>query len=328
MLVQLMGGELGVESEKGAGSRFWFTALFREGERKAPVVPPTASLSGTAIAVVDDNRTNRTILERYLASWGMRDKAFESGRQALEELREAARGDDPFEVAIVDMMMPGMDGAAVAAEIRSDPALKDMVVILLTSAGHSEHPVPGIDVELVKPVRPSLLFDVLHSLLAARPDHGNRKLPEEATPTEQASHRWARLLVVEDNIANLKVAVRMVEKLGYRADVAANGMEAVRVLSEVRYDAVLMDCHMPDMDGFDATREIRKNEPAGRHTPVIAMTASALSGDRERCLAAGMDDYIAKPIKMHVVAAVLERWLGPNDKLAGEPAKSSATPAP
>ena len=149
MLVQLMGGELGVESEKGAGSRFWFTALFREGERQAPVVPPTASLSGTTIAVVDDNRTNRTILERYLGSWGMRDKAFESGRQAMEELRAAARGDDPFEVAIVDMMMPGMDGAAVAAEIRADPALKDMALILLKSAVHSEHLAPGLEVALV-----------------------------------------------------------------------------------------------------------------------------------------------------------------------------------
>jgi signal transduction histidine kinase/CheY-like chemotaxis protein len=319
MLAQLMGGEIGVESEKGAGSRFWFTALFREGERKTPTVPPTASLSGTAVAVVDDNRTNRTILERYLASWGMRDRTFESGRQALEKLREAARGDDPFEVAIVDMMMPGMDGAAVAAEIRADPSLKDMVVILLTSAGHSEHPVPGIDVELVKPVRPSLLFDVLHSLLASKPEHSNRRVVDESTPTNQASHRWARLLVVEDNVANLKVAVRMVEKLGYRADVAANGAEAVQVLNDVHYDAVLMDCHMPEMDGFDATREIRRNEPKGRHTPVIAMTAGALSGDRERCLAAGMDDYITKPIKMHVVAAVLERWLAA-DKA---PAKAS-----
>jgi len=327
MLAQLMGGEIGVDSEKGAGSRFWFTALFREGERKAPAPPPSASLSGTAVAVIDDNRTNRTILERYLGSWGMRDHAFESGRQALEKLREAARGDDPYEVAIVDMMMPGMDGAAVAKEIRADPTLKDMVVILLTSAGHSEHPVPGIDVELVKPVRPSLLFDVLHSLLASKPEHANRKVMDEsAIPPNQAAHRWARLLVVEDNVANLKVAVRMVEKLGYRADVAANGIEAVRVLSELHYDAVLMDCHMPEMDGFDATREIRKNEPAGRHTPVIAMTASALSGDRERCLAAGMDDYISKPIKMHVVAAVLERWLGRGTVLSSPFAGEVAEP--
>jgi signal transduction histidine kinase/DNA-binding response OmpR family regulator len=322
MLAQLMGGEIGVESEKGAGSRFWFTALFREGAHRAPSVPPTASLSGTVVAVVDDNRTNRTILERYLGSWGMRDRAFESGRVALEELREAARTDDPFEVAIVDMMMPGMDGAAVAAEIRADPALKDMVVILLTSAGHSEHPVPGIDVELVKPVRPSLLFDVMHSLLAAKPEHANRQVVEETPdPSTKASHRWARVLVVEDNIANLKVAVRMVEKLGYRADVAANGIEAVRVMGEVKYDAVLMDCHMPEMDGFEATRAIRRIETEGRHTPVIAMTASALSGDRERCLAAGMDDYVSKPIKLHLVAAVLERWL--SAPIAGEVAGPS-----
>jgi signal transduction histidine kinase/DNA-binding response OmpR family regulator len=311
MLAQLMGGEIGVESEKGAGSRFWFTALFREGDRKSPSPPPTASLSGTTVAVIDDNRTNRTILERYLSSWGMRDRAFESGRKAMIEMRRSAL-DDPFEVAIVDMMMPGMDGAAVAAEIRADPALKDMVVILLTSAGHSEHPVPGIDVELVKPVRPSLLFDVLHSLLATKPDHANRQVVDDAvTASDKAAHRWARVLVVEDNAANLKVAVRMVEKLGYRADVAANGIEAVRVLGEVRYDAVLMDCHMPEMDGFEATRAIRRSESGGRHTPVIAMTASALSGDRERCLAAGMDDYVSKPIKLHVIAAVLERWLAP-----------------
>jgi CheY-like chemotaxis protein len=324
MLTQLMGGELGVASEKGAGSRFWFTALFRESDRKAPSPTPTASLSGTAIAVVDDNRTNRTILERYLGSWGMRDKAFESGRTAMEELRQAARSNDPFEVAIIDMMMPEMDGAAVAAEIRADPALKDMVVILLTSAGRSDHPVPGIDVELVKPVRPSLLFDVLHSLLAAKPEHANRQVADEVpSSSEQASHRWARVLVVEDNIANLKVAVRMVEKLGYRADVAANGVEAVKILGDVRYDAVLMDCHMPEMDGFEATRAIRRGEPEGRHTPVIAMTASALSGDRERCLAAGMDDYISKPIKLHVVAAVLERWLAPLHSKDRAPARAS-----
>jgi CheY-like chemotaxis protein len=136
-------------------------------------------------------------------------------------------------------------------------------------------------------------------------------LDDAPAPTDDAAHRSARVLVVEDNIANLKVAVRMVEKLGYRADVAANGNEALRVLGEVRYDAVLMDCHMPEMDGFEATRAIRQGEPEGRHTPVIAMTANALSGDRERCLAAGMDDYITKPIKLHVIAAVLERWLTP-----------------
>jgi len=309
MLTQLMGGEIGVESEKGSGSRFWFTARFREaeGKRRAPQSP--VSLAGTFVAVVDDNRTNRAILERYLKSWGMRERSFESGREALEGMQVAARGDDSFDVAIVDMMMPGMDGRSVANEIRSDERLKDLVVILLTSAGQSETPVPGVDAELVKPVRPSQLFDVLHTLLAGRSERTDKPSgPVDVGPPEQ-SRQWSRVLVVEDNAANLKVTVRMVERLGYRADVAANGAEAVSILKTVQYDAVLMDCQMPEMDGYEATRLIRAAEAPGRHTPIIAMTAAALAGDRERCLAAGMDDYISKPVKLHVVAALLERWI-------------------
>jgi signal transduction histidine kinase/DNA-binding response OmpR family regulator len=322
MLAQLMGGAVGVESEKGAGSRFWFTALFREGGRRLTSSNASATLSGTAVAVIDDNRTNRTILERYLRSWGMRDRSFESGPLALRELRALADTEDRFEVAIVDMMMPGMDGATVTAEIRADPALRAMTVILLSSAGRSDKPVPGVDLELVKPVRPSHLFDALHSLLAARPERSARRrwIDDEPIRTDGAQ-RSARILVVEDNAANVKVAVRMVERLGYRADVAGNGVEAVRVLGQVHYDAVLMDCQMPEMDGYEASRAIRRNETDGRRTPIIAMTASALSGDRERCLAAGMDDYISKPVKLHVVAAVLERWLkeeSPSPSTRGE----------
>ena len=306
MLTQLMGGEIGVESEKGAGSRFWFTSMFRESDRKGAAAAPP-DLTGTAVAIVDDNKTNRTILERYLDSWGIRQASYEGGDGALAGMREAAANDSPFDVAIVDMMMPMMDGGEVAAEIRADPALRDTIVVLLTSAGHSEHPVPGVDVELVKPVRPSQLFDVLNTLLAARPDATRRSAAEEI-PAARAS-TGARVLVVEDNAANLKVAVRMIERLGYRADMAGNGVEAVKALGHLHYDAVLMDCQMPEMDGYEATRRIRRVESG--HTPIIAMTASAMAGDRERCLAAGMDDYISKPIKMHVVAAVLERWLGP-----------------
>jgi len=310
MLAQLMGGAVGVESEKRAGSRFWFTALFREGAQKLHVSTASVSLSGTVVAVIDDNRTNRTLLERYLRSWGMRDRSFESGPQALRALRAAAETDDQFEVAIVDMMMPGMDGAAVAAEIRADPALRGMVVIILTSAGRSDKPVRGVDLELVKPVRPSHLFDSLHTLLAARPTRVIKRRVVGVEPSTTAgAQRLARILVVEDNAANLKVAVRMVERLGYRADVAGNGIEAVRVLGQLHYDAVLMDCQMPEMDGYEAARAIRRNEQEGSRTPIIAMTASALTGDRERCLAAGMDDYISKPVKLHIVAAVLERWL-------------------
>jgi len=298
-----------VESEKGAGSRFWFTALFREAEGKQRAPQQTLSLAGTFVAVVDDNRTNRTILERYLSSWGMRERSFENGSQALEEMQTAARGDDAFDVAIVDMMMPGMDGRAVADQIRADERLRELVVILLTSAGHSEVPVPGVDAELVKPVRPSQLFDVLHTLLAERSVRATPPPPEVAIAPRDPSRQARRVLVVEDNAANLKVTVRMVERLGYRTDVANNGTEAVSMVGLGHYDAVLMDCQMPEMDGYEATREIRKAEPSEQRVPIIAMTAAALSGDRERCLAAGMDDYISKPVKLHIVAAVLERWL-------------------
>jgi signal transduction histidine kinase/CheY-like chemotaxis protein len=309
MLTQLMGGEIGVESEKGAGSRFWFTALFRGaiGVTRAPQ-QAVVSLAGTFVAVVDDNRTNRTILERYLSSWGLRERSFESGREALQEMQVAARGDDAFDVAIVDLMMPGMDGRAVAGEIRADERLKELVVILLTSAGQSEVPVPGVDAELVKPVRPSQLFDVLHTLLAERSVRTERPAGTELGPPDP-SRQWSRVLIVEDNAANLKVTVRMIERLGYRAEVASNGAEAVSMLDRMQYDAVLMDCQMPEIDGYEATRLIREQERPGKHVPIIAMTAAALSGDRERCLAAGMDDYISKPVKLHVVAAVLERWL-------------------
>ena len=309
MLTQLMGGEVGVESEKGAGSRFWFTAMFRESTATAIAEASPANLVGTAVAIIDDNRTNRTILERYLDSWGMRQKSYAGGPAALRDIRSAAGGDAKFEIALIDMMMPVMDGRDVAAEIRRDPKLRDMIIVLLTSAGHSERPIPGVDVELVKPVRPSQLFDVLQTLLAARPEE-NRRAPGDdfAVPSPRAGS-GARVLVVEDNAANLKVAIRMVERLGYRADTAGNGVEAVRALAGIDYDVVLMDCQMPEMDGYEATRQIRRHER--HHIPIIAMTASAMAGDRERCLAAGMDDYISKPIKLHIVAAVLQRWLGP-----------------
>jgi CheY-like chemotaxis protein len=239
----------------------------------------------------------------------MRERSFESGRQALEEMQNAARGDDAFDVAIVDMMMPGMDGRAVADQIRADERLRKLVVILLTSAGHSEVPVPGVDAELLKPVRPSQLFDVLHTLLTERSVRAEPPPPEPEVAPPDPSRKGSRVLVVEDNAANVKVTVRMVERLGYVADVANNGADAVSMVGLGRYSAVLMDCQMPEMDGYEATRQIRKAELAGLRVPIIAMTAAALPGDRERCLAAGMDDYISKPVKLHVVAAVLERWL-------------------
>jgi signal transduction histidine kinase/CheY-like chemotaxis protein len=309
MLTQLMGGEIGVQSEKGGGSRFWFTALFRDADGTGGETRKSVDLAGTFVAVVDDNRTNRTILERYLSSWGMRERSFESGPAALREMRDLARGEDGFDVAIVDMMMPGMDGAGVTREIRADRTLRDIVVILLTSAGRSEVPVQGIDAELIKPVRASQLFDVLHTKLAERSARAEKALADLERGVPEAERQQARVLVVEDNAANLKLTVRLVERLGYLTDVAANGADAISMIERMDYDAVLMDCQMPEMDGYEATKLIRKSETAARHLPIVAMTADALSGDREKCLAAGMDDYISKPVKLHVVAAVLGRWL-------------------
>jgi len=304
MLAQLMGGEIGVSSEKGKGSRFWFTALFREAASKPRAARPSARLTGTKVAVIDDNQTNRTILERYLASWGMNARGFATGHEALREMRRAASGEERFEVAIVDLMMPDMDGAAVAASMRDDEGLRELPLIMLTSAGHSETAIGGVDVEIVKPVRPSQLFDVLQTVLAAR-GSGVDAEPHVFAPRG----RGARVLVVDDNAANQKVALRMIERLGYRGDVAATGAEAVSMLAKGHYDAVLMDCQMPEMDGYEASRQIRHDERGGRRVPIIAMTADVIAGEREKCLAAGMDDHISKPVKLHVVAAVLERWL-------------------
>ncbi|MGI8910065.1 MAG: response regulator [Rubrobacteraceae bacterium] len=325
-LVELMDGEIGVESAPGAGSTFWFRApLARqpEGGRIAPM--PRMNLRGLRVLVVDDNETNRKIVHHQVISWGMRNGMAGDGPGALRKLREAAERGDPYDLTILDMQMPGMDGMELAQRIKADPALAHTRLVMMSSLGRrdaaGEARRNGISAYLTKPVRQSRLYDAIATAMGA---------PEEATPEkeerlvaldslEEATTPRIRVLVAEDNAVNQKVAVKMLERLGYRADVAADGVEAVEAVSRIPYAAILMDVQMPEMNGYEATQEIREREEgAGRRTPIIAMTANALEGDREKALAAGMDDYVPKPVNPGQLGVVLGRWVS-RDEAASDP---------
>ena len=315
-LVEMMGGEIGVESDPGVGSTFWFEVPFAKNPEGVQTIPaPRPDLGGLRVLVVDDNATHREILHLQVTFWGMKNGVAEDGPQALWMLKEAAEKGEPYDLAILDMQMPGMDGLELAQAIKEDPNLSSTRLILLSSLGMhgdaAEARRVGISAYLTKPVRQSRLYDAIATMMGAPEEAEQEEKPLVTSHTirEAPSHSRARLLVAEDNAVNQKVAVRMLERLGYRADVAANGLEAVEALSYASYDAVLMDVQMPEMDGYEATKEIREREGASRHTPVIAMTASAMQGDREQALEAGMDDYVAKPVKLKELEAILERWI-------------------
>ncbi|MDP9404519.1 MAG: response regulator [Actinomycetota bacterium] len=311
-LVELMGGEIGVDSAVGRGSTFWFTARFPRAADAEFRVPANGSLVGLRVLVVDDNATNRTILEHNLRSFRTRPDTVEGGSRALEMLRTAARSGDPYAIAVLDFHMPEMDGIELARAIRDDPLLAGLRLVLLTSKGERGDArvarEAGIHAFLTKPVRVSALCETLAATMGSGASPTTRQPSAPPPPTRTDAPRW-RILVVEDNVVNQKVATRMLESLGHRADVAANGIEAVQALSELPYDAVLMDCQMPEMDGYQATAEIRRIEGPQRHTPIIAMTAGAMMGDEERARSAGMDDYVSKPVTRDELAAALNRWL-------------------
>ncbi len=317
-LVSLMGGSMGVESQPERGSVFWFVIPVQTTEEPQPRSPvrPVA-LQGLRVLLLDDNETNLLILDRQLESWGLKPDQFGRGQAALDALRQAAADGHPYDLLLLDMMMPDMDGAQLAQAIRADPALESLRLIVMTSWGPSAETerirgIRGVQV-LNKPVKQSLLWDALATALEppskAAPAH---EVPRADGDQAVLASNPARLLLVEDNPVNQKVALRQLAKLGYGCvDAAANGLEALEAVKRMSYAMVFMDCQMPDMDGYEATRRIRASETAaGGRLPIVAMTAHALEGDREKCLSAGMDDYVAKPIRLDDLKRVLARWGG------------------
>ena len=312
-LAELMGGAVGIDSEPGRGSTFWFELTLPRGEAVAP--PALPDMEGARVLVVDDNASNREIVSRQALSWRMRPQAFADAASALTALRAAAAQGDPFVLAIVDMQMPGMDGESFARAVRAEAALSGLKMVLLSSMAMSPDRGRlkdiGFDASLVKPVRKSALFNRLSEVMSAGRVSSACAAPPEAAAVKRPQWRNLRVLVAEDNAVNQKIAQLQLGKLGCKADAAADGREAVEAAVAIPYDVILMDCQMPEMDGFEATGLIRRRLADGRKVVVIAMTANALEGDRERCLAAGMDDYIAKPVRLDDLQAALARWFPP-----------------
>ena len=308
-LVQLLGGHLGVESEPGRGSTFGFELALDKVDAPQPAAAVTPSdLGGMRTLIVDDNGTNRLVLERFLRSWSMQPESASGGAEALHLAREAKAQGEPFALALLDLNMPLMDGIELARSLRADVHSAPRWLVLLTSSAQRGEARKardaGIDAYLTKPIRQSQLYDCLVDLVAAAPTAA-KGAPEPLTDIGGG----ALVLVAEDNEVNQKVAVRMLESLGFRARVVGNGADAVDAVLSGDYAAVLMDCQMPVMDGFRATEEIRRREGRIRHTPVIALTAGAMQGDAERCLAAGMDDYLSKPVLRPALQAKLVQWV-------------------
>jgi PAS domain S-box-containing protein len=315
-LVEMMGGTIGLTSVPGVGATFWFDIRFEKVKPAktgvtGPLTPGPSNLTQARILVVDDNQTNRIVLVKNVEALGSRVDAVPSGAKAIESLRNAQRAGDPYHVVLLDMQMPGMDGEQTARSIKSDPSIKDVKILILTSMGQrgdaSRLSALGCAGYLLKPIKQQVLFDAVLAVLGQTDDAPANLITRHSLSENKPA--GARLLLAEDNPVNQKLAVIILQKAGYLVDAVESGVEAVKKIQSYQYSLVLMDVQMPEMDGYEATRQIRAWEAQkGRHTPIVAMTAYAMSGDRELCIAAGMDDYVSKPLEPRVLFNVIDRW--------------------
>jgi PAS domain S-box-containing protein len=317
-LVELMDGRIGADSVEGRGSTFWFTAVLEKQPDDAPRRTfPVADVAGSRVLVVDDFAANRQLVAALLTGWGCEPVEAPGAGAAVDLLRRAAESGRPFDAAVLDMQMPDVDGLALGRAIKENPALAHTALIMMTTLGQQgdakQFQDAGFAAYLTKPVRHQHMHDCLALALGRRSDPQPLLITKHTIAEATSKRNRVKILLAEDNVVNERVALAMLGKFGYQAEAVKNGREVLAALEKDRFDLVLMDCQMPEMDGYEATRAIRSGDPTYRDIPIVALTANAMEGDRDLCLAAGMNAYIAKPVTAAAMADVLEKWL-PTDR--------------